>query len=74
MYSDCDMDAETYTCYQCSRNGGRSSSVYPGVCSHIATSVDHTVHDDHFECTGNNDNLKPAIGLGHRYPFILLYA
>merc|ERR1719295_209743 len=64
---DCDMDAETYTCYQCARNGGRSSSVYPGVCSHIAMSVDHTVHDDHFECTGNNDNLKPAIGLEHRF-------
>ena len=64
---DCDMDAETYECYQCARNGGRSSSVYPGVCSHVATSVDFQVHDDHFQCTGNNDNLKPSIGLGHQF-------
>lgn len=27
---DCDMDAETYQCYQCARKGGRSTSVLPG--------------------------------------------
>jgi len=64
---DCDMDADTYECYQCARNGGRSAATYPGVCSHVATSVDHSVHDDHFECTGNNDNLKPSVGLNHQF-------
>eukprot|EP01084_Bolivina_argentea_P286092 490717_1 len=65
---DCDMDAKTYECYQCSRNSGRSSSsIYPGVCSHIPKSVDYIVHNDHFQCTGNNDNLKPSIGLNHKF-------
>jgi len=64
---DCDMDAETYECYVCARNGGRSTSVYPGVCSHVAASADFQVHDDHFQCTGNNDNMKPSIGLQHQF-------
>eukprot|EP00484_Ammonia_sp_Unknown_P020063 CAMPEP_0197030868 /NCGR_PEP_ID=MMETSP1384-20130603/10007_1 /TAXON_ID=29189 /ORGANISM="Ammonia sp." /LENGTH=1847 /DNA_ID=CAMNT_0042460297 /DNA_START=328 /DNA_END=5871 /DNA_ORIENTATION=- len=64
---DCDMDAESYECYQCARNGGRSTSVYPGVCSHVAMSADFEVHDDHFQCTGNNDNLKPSVGLAHQF-------
>eukprot|EP01084_Bolivina_argentea_P235765 396610_1 len=61
------MDADSYECYQCARQGGRSTSVYPGVCSHVSTEVDFEVHDDHFQCTGNNDNLKPSIGLGHQF-------
>eukprot|EP01084_Bolivina_argentea_P298668 514715_1 len=64
---DCDMNDESYECYECARHGGRSSQVYPGVCSHVATSVDYEVHNDHFQCTGNNDNLKPAIGLKHQF-------
>eukprot|EP00486_Rosalina_sp_Unknown_P000394 CAMPEP_0201564468 /NCGR_PEP_ID=MMETSP0190_2-20130828/2768_1 /ASSEMBLY_ACC=CAM_ASM_000263 /TAXON_ID=37353 /ORGANISM="Rosalina sp." /LENGTH=454 /DNA_ID=CAMNT_0047980673 /DNA_START=491 /DNA_END=1851 /DNA_ORIENTATION=- len=64
---DCDMDAETYQCYECARKGGRSTDVMPGVCSHLEYSVDHDVHTDHFQCTGNNDNVKPSIGLLHQY-------
>eukprot|EP01084_Bolivina_argentea_P286091 490715_1 len=64
---DCDMDATTYQCYQCARKGGRSTDILPGVCSHLEYSVDQTVHTDHFECTGNNDNVKPSIGLQHKY-------
>jgi len=64
---DCDMDAETYQCYECARIGGRSSDVQPGVCSHLEYPVDHEVHTDHFQCTGNNDNIKPSIGLINQY-------
>lgn len=38
-----------------------------GVCSHLEYSVDHDVHTDHFQCTGNNDNVKPSIGLLNQY-------
>eukprot|EP00485_Elphidium_margaritaceum_P008249 CAMPEP_0202688380 /NCGR_PEP_ID=MMETSP1385-20130828/3905_1 /ASSEMBLY_ACC=CAM_ASM_000861 /TAXON_ID=933848 /ORGANISM="Elphidium margaritaceum" /LENGTH=1949 /DNA_ID=CAMNT_0049343345 /DNA_START=200 /DNA_END=6049 /DNA_ORIENTATION=+ len=62
---DCDMDAETYECFQCSRNG--QSTVYPGVCSHLKTGVDTVVHTDHYQCTGNNDNLKPSIGTNGQF-------
>ena len=64
---DCDMDAETYECYECARHGGRSDLVYPGVCSHLTTNVDTEVHEDHYQCTGNNDNVKPAIGTNGQF-------
>ena len=60
------MDAETYQCFECSRHGG-SDTMYPGVCSHLKTSVDWEVHQDHDECTGNNDNLKPSIGANGQF-------
>eukprot|EP01084_Bolivina_argentea_P257918 434623_1 len=45
---------------KCSRHGGI-------VCSHIITNIDHLVHNDHYQCTGNNDNLKPSIGTNGEY-------
>ena len=33
---DCDMDAETYQCYQCARKGGRSTAVLPGTFIYIS--------------------------------------
>ena len=61
-----DMDAETYECFRCSRHSG-SDVVYPGVCSHLKTSVDVQVHQDHEQCTGNNDNVKPSIGANGQF-------
>lgn len=29
--------------------------------------MDQEVHTDHFQCTGNNDNVKPSLGLLNQY-------
>ncbi len=39
--------------------------VYVHILQHHA--VDYVVHDDRFQCTGNNDNLKPSTGLKHQF-------
>eukprot|EP01084_Bolivina_argentea_P294047 505859_1 len=39
--------------------------VHVTACLYIVTSVDLAVHNDHFQCTDNNDNLKPSIVLQH---------